>query len=473
MGVGDSALLGTLRACGATGAQEVTAGLLSLKYMEAMDEQDIKLPMLTWRKPAGSAAWALCVPEGGTQEEVQESRALLELFTPYRRVEDLLAAVLAHVAAVGGEGTAVEIFHLHADELVFDPRAPNGDITLRPGCKTHTNAASPAEGALPLDASLRAYCEVLYVAHPHKAPMVIELCGARVAPRSLLAELHKPLTYTYDPDNNAALAVRMTFGLDLADKAGAGAEEEALPRLSAHHGIAVYFRSRLILARLKVGRAARGGVLGVCLLAHCTPAPTKQAFLDTTPMRTLKARLSANQDAFVLSCITGEHTGGLKLIAMDEVVAALRAAVAADVAQLEAGAAFIDAVNSDGRPVVCCEACGKYRFISPALYEQLSASEERWVCADNQEDAGRASCEAPQEPPRPDDGRERGRAPEEAVAQRPAWLPARWRAVHVTTRDGRVDKYFYPPSSTQRLRSKLCVAAAPHDACMPRLAALR
>ena len=474
MGVGDSATLGSVRVCEDDEALlEVNVGLLSLKLMDELKAPDLVLPMLTWRQQGANrvngvnGGWALVTAVD--EAELEMSKQLMELFTPYGSVDELRDAVLAQVARVGRCGTVVEIFDLHPGQLSFDPRAPDGDIRLLPGNKTHTNAATEAE-SLPLDYSLRAYLEVLYLPHPHKPFMDIELCGAPVAPRKLEDELYKPLSYTFDPDRNAAQRVRMTFGLDLADKAAAPSRRGP-PRLSAQSGVAVYFRWRLIQARTPVGRDGHPGVLGVCQLVHCTPEATKQGFLHSPALTNLKARLGDNQHRYVMSCHNGEHNDFEPLIPVIDVLAAMQAAVDDQVARIAEEKALQDAVDNDGRPSVYCDECGKYRFISEALFNSLAGGEVHWVCADNVDDPQHASCEAPVETPRPCEGRER--LPEQE-APHPDWLPAGWRAVNVPSgNEGRLVSYFYPPNDARRLRSqrevqRFLAAQAPKEKQPPR-----
>jgi hypothetical protein len=105
--VGDSSVTGTKRAATADEPAEITVGLLSLVFMEAVNVEEILLPMLTWQQKLDArgrhAAWELTAPNGVRERD--DSIFQLINFTSYHTVEELLEFVLTHIPGESGTVT--------------------------------------------------------------------------------------------------------------------------------------------------------------------------------------------------------------------------------------------------------------------------------------------------------------------------------------------------------------------------------
>lgn len=355
---------------------------------------------------------------------------------------------------------------LHANQLLFDPAAPDGDIRLAAGCKTHTNL--PVEEAPALDHSFRAYLELLYL----DSRMAVELCGQAVEPRTLTSELDHKQYFSVDPDKKTALRVRMTFGLDVLGKSAAGRGGGA-PKVSKARGVFLYWHGRLIRAyeRVRLGSDLQklddvAGVLGVMELNHLEVHQDKQEFKEELgaskrAYSNMLAHVSKNMTDYVLECMGGGGHGGEPLLQLEGFTTRIAEAATQQAEALRLAVQRRQEVDNDGRDVVFCDGCGKYRFVSDELCAQVeqAGDEFRWECSMNP-DPLHNSCEAPEEEPRaPEEGRTR--APEEALANPPFLAGpafAGWRTVQVKRARALGDKthdvYHYAPGSTVRLRSR-------------------
>ena len=430
----------------------------------------MKLPTLTFKRDGGGAfsraAWQLVAGSERGELQTSESLELMALYTHYRSEEALLEAALS---ILPGAGTFVELFHLHPDALDFT--SDEGDIRLVKGAQTHTRM--DADAAPLLDTSLRAYLEVLY--QPGRArnsggggDMEIVLRGAPVVPRVVAATLYKPQTFTVDLGHSVANRATMTFGLLLASAPEGGARRGLLPKLSPEQGLFFYWRGRLIRAHERVGvqkKTSGGlpGVVAVVQVASLDVESSKQAFKDTSSYRNLIKHAADNMQLYLQECYAGSNNNGVPLLSL-EGLSRLTDEAADEVARMAEAAEQARAVDNDGRDVVFCDACHKYRFLEDADFEALDKDAD-WLCAMNS-NAAYACCYAPEEEPRCG-GAGRARKPEEPCPHPPAWLPPGWRAVLVTRASGDLqDLYFYAPGGNpRRFRSRRCEAPQGRQGC--------
>jgi hypothetical protein len=171
--------------------------------------------------------------------------------------------------------------------------------------------------------------------------------------------------------------------------------------------------------------------------------------------------VSKNMTDYVLECMGGGGHGGEPLLQLEGFTTRIVEAATQQAEALRRAVQRRQEVDNDGRDVVYCDGCNKYRFVSDELCAQVEQAGDdfRWECSMNP-DPLHNSCEAPEEEPRaPEEGR--ARAPEEALANPPFLTGpafAGWRTVQVKRAralgDKTHDTYYYPPGSDVRLRSR-------------------
>ena len=313
--------------------------------------------------------------------------------------------------------------------------------------------------------------------------MAVELCGQPVVPRLLTSELAHKQHFSVDPDKKTALRVRMTFGLDVLGKSTAGRGGGA-PKVSKARGVFLYWHGRLIRAyeRVRLGSDLQklddvAGVLGVMELNHLEVHQDKQEFKEELgaskrAYTNMLQHVSKNMTDYVLECMGGGGHGGEPLLQLEGYTTRIAEAATQQAEALRQAVQRRQEVDNDGRDVVFCDGCGKYRFVSDELCAEVEQAGDafRWECSMNP-DPLRNTCEAPEEEPRaPEDGR--ARAPEETLPNPPFLTGpgfAGWRTVQVKRAralgDKTHDTYYYAPGSDVRLRSRKCGCAARQLSC--------
>jgi len=373
LSAGRSVLVSTLCADG-SGPEELNVGLLSLKHMLEEELPCIAFPLLTWRKSA-TGEWRLLESPEDKPDQVFYSCEVLTTYSPYDSEAKLLAAALEVLG--GAPGTSVEIFHLSDSfELTAD------DVRLCDTATTHMPESNCA--ILPLDRSYRAYLQLLYL----RPAIAITLCGNPVKHYDLLAALEKRETRQYRNEKTKS-RVAMTFGLNRGVLV-TGACWYQYNRL--HVPFAPLRISSLLLESLKASL-----VVIVDLPQPFKASANKQGFTFSEARTQVERHLIKHADEYLLSA--AEHDNCL-----DTAAAQKQAAVAAEHEAFRRELDLRAAVDLDGRPVVRCDRCGKFRFISQAVFDQLNLQpfEEDWFCEAN-EDVNYAACQAPQEAPRSDE----------------------------------------------------------------------
>jgi hypothetical protein len=219
--------------------KEVNVGLLSLKFLDDLSPDEIKLGLLTWRRASPGDEFTLEAAATDEERQVQDvSLMMFSAYSPYATRNTLLHAVLDMVPT--RTGTMVELFHLKPDLLRFDG-APD-DIELCRG-KSLKHTTETPEDSPPLDYSLRAYLAALY----WPQTMRITLRDVSIVPMDPLDDLvsvkHVRYKPRVNPDQHWAI---VKFGLRVRSTGGVSANGEEEVALSDTRGTTFYLNGRMI-----------------------------------------------------------------------------------------------------------------------------------------------------------------------------------------------------------------------------------
>jgi hypothetical protein len=220
---------------------EVNVGLLSLKFLETLSPDEIKLGLLTWRRARPGDEFKLEKAANRYEGEVQSvSLMMFKMYSPYPTHDTLLKAVLDTVPT--DTGTMIELFHLKPDLLRFDGALD--DIELRPGVSLKHTLQTPDESPQ-LDYSLRAYLAALY----YPQTMRITLRDVLVEPVIPLDDMICIKQVKYTPrsaEDRRRHWANVTFGLRACSTGGVSADGEEEMALSDTRGSTFYLNGRLI-----------------------------------------------------------------------------------------------------------------------------------------------------------------------------------------------------------------------------------
>jgi hypothetical protein len=262
---------------------QASAALLSTTFLNAIEADDILIPMFTWTTETGGGAGkhTYVASEPSNTAEWEENMSVIEQYT-YLASE---AAVLRELDKITTPtGTRIVLFNLKDPPefdfsvkndvrmLGIDPDEQNRTSARRPVYQQHRPGQQMTLD-VPEDYSLRAYMEVLYL----RPTVTFSLRGELIEPRCpisrLALEYYKFEDYTpkdLPEERRAPIAVHC------------GYQEEK----SKHCGFHIYNKNRLIRMYQRFGaqlqaNAMMKDMLGVVEADCLEPTHNKQAFNTT------------------------------------------------------------------------------------------------------------------------------------------------------------------------------------------------
>eukprot|EP00899_Mesostigma_viride_P011635 jgi/Mesvir1/20472/Mv12362-RA.2 len=354
-------------------------------------------------------------------DDYQENLNFILQYSPFDQEEHLKDFILDNLVRgswkESGSGTAVLMYDVSRPcssnlrafpELDFatDPE----DIRLLGGVslsQTHSQREPP----LPLDHSLRRYCELLYL----RNDMDIYIRGIVVDQMNLVAENaaakylhadHRPFKFR-PAGPGSEVTAEVTLGLNAKrgdggddGEEGGGPDEGSTPEYTlsdVEYGTLLYNRGRLIRAYERIGLHASKVPLGVGIVAvvdesHLSVVHNKQAYLGDAPYKTLIDRVRIAIENYVVDV---DRT---QLLAYGTTKLQQEAArKAEELYQRTQQLRRMEEATGHGNLVQCVD-CFKWRFY-PASVE--FAEDEDFVCSMNTWDRFN-NCDEPMECPEED-----------------------------------------------------------------------
>jgi len=264
---------------------QASVALLSTTFLNAIDADDILIPMFTWKvdESGGSGRRSYIADEPSNTTEWEENMAVIEEYT-FLKSE---AAVLEELDKIDTKtGTRIVLFNLKQPSE-FDFEHDQSDIRMR-GIEDDVETARMSSRRpvyqqhrpgqqmtldVPEDYSLRAYIEVLYL----RPTVTFTLRGEKIVPRSAIERLAVEY-YQFDAYTPKGVP-----------------EERASPIIvhcgyaevkSKHCGFHIYNKNRLIRMYQRYGsqlqaNAMMKDMLGVVEADCLEPTHNKQAFNTT------------------------------------------------------------------------------------------------------------------------------------------------------------------------------------------------
>eukprot|EP00727_Mastigamoeba_balamuthi_P010868 m51a1_g6403 hypothetical protein (876) ;mRNA; f:234958-238388 len=317
----------------------ITAGLLSQTLNKGRD--NITIPIVSFNEDLSVAS-----PQDGAQLEmitnstpVASAGVLAILFTKISHLSENGQAKRRGI--LKGTGTCVVLFKVHAriSFLVDDMRIPassDGTPFIRP------RQGQMPDATVPLDFSLRSYCEVLY-SHPR---MRITIGSRAVDSKDFSGSLRNKEQAQFGYESNSRFA-SLLLGVDPTF------ERQVLG------GIMFYWRGRLIQAFRRVGSQRTTidpkGVVGIVNTDVLDPLNTKQAFDEMRPeFKALEEWLSERVEEYYEKYIR-------------------------KVAVANCAEKLLEDTGTRKDMWVQCERCEKWRRLPPGIMPPSG----RWFCALN------------------------------------------------------------------------------------------
>jgi MORC family CW-type zinc finger protein len=376
-------------------SRRVGVGFLSQTFNDEEDIKGLKVPIVFW-----NADGTLRTPE----DEAGQALSIIIRHSPFKTPSELFAQLklLKNQA-----GTRIIIYNLkkHGDQFELDFETDPADIRInsyeedlkeanqsdrgshrpprrdvRPYQQYRPGQAEP----VPLDYSLREYCEWLYFNPTHTT---IFIRGRKVWPHRQDLELAHAMADTYRPnryDDQTMSNVRK-FEILIG-----------LSKDARQTGFMLYHRGRLIIPYLRVGiqqraRAEAIGVVGIIQADFLQPTHNKQGFIDSPAYRaciqSLSGRLSDYWDEISEKMTSGEIRP--------------RSLLSGGAPSQSSAAPTQDSSDIDILTWVKCDKCEKWRALPPGT--DPNALPEFWECTMNPNAARSAlGCTAPSDDSRPE-----------------------------------------------------------------------
>jgi len=261
---------------------QASAALLSTTFLNAIDADDILIPMFTWTtEPSSAGKHTYVASEPANTAEWEENMSVIEQYT-YLASESAVLRELDKITTP--TGTRIVLFNLKDPPefdfsvkndvrmLGIDPDEQNRTSARRPVYQQHRPGQQMTLD-VPEDYSLRAYMEVLYLRPTVTFSLRGELIQPRCAISRLALEYYKFEDYTPKdlPEERRAPVV-----------VHCGYQEEK----SKHCGFHIYNKNRLIRMYQRFGaqlqaNAMMKDMLGVVEADCLEPTHNKQAFNTT------------------------------------------------------------------------------------------------------------------------------------------------------------------------------------------------
>ncbi|XP_014783481.1 MORC family CW-type zinc finger protein 3 [Octopus bimaculoides] len=339
----------------------MSVGMLSQSYLEAVREETVLVPIVTWKLPQKTRS--------ANQGSLNNLRAILK-YSIFRKESSLLEEL--GTLEMLKTGTKIIIYNLkrgNDGKLELDFESDSADIRNPESHEfDYSSINRPLSQYSPeYRRSLREYCSILYL----KPRMKIILRGKKVQTKLISKSLSRTETDIYRP-TWLPKPILLTFGFS-PNKNEFDSE---------NYGVLMYHRNRLIKAYEKVGYQRQAnelgvGVVGVVEVDFLDPIHNKQDFKRTDRYNTFMTSLGTK-----LNDYWNEKCGGSSSVKIQSVSSAT-------------GTLFPSVAPEPDWLWVQCDNCLKWRRLPTGIgFRDLP---EKWYCHMNP-DASHNRCDVEEEP---------------------------------------------------------------------------
>ncbi|CAI9739999.1 family CW-type zinc finger 3-like [Octopus vulgaris] len=345
----------------------MSVGMLSQSYLEAVREETVLVPIVTWKLPQKTRS--------ANQGSLNNLRAILK-YSIFRKESSLLEEL--GTLEMLKTGTKIIIYNLkrgNDGKLELDFESDSADIRNPESHEfDYSSINRPLSQYSPeYRRSLREYCSILYL----KPRMKIILRGKKVQTKLISKSLSRTETDIYRP-TWLPKPILLTFGFS-PNKNEFDSE---------NYGVLMYHRNRLIKAYEKVGYQRQAnelgvGVVGVVEVDFLDPIHNKQDFKRTDRYNTFMTSLGTK-----LNDYWNEKCGGSSSVKIQSVSSATGVITIG-------GSGALGVAPEPDWLWVQCDNCLKWRRLPTGIgFRDLP---EKWYCHMNP-DASHNRCDVEEEP---------------------------------------------------------------------------